>query len=443
MKWLRVMAAGVLLGGAALMCGAQVTAGTRSGEDHSREDAAAAQMQAAEAALEKGDYKTAESALKALAADRPKDARVLYDLGFAQEHNDEDDAAAVSYRAAVAADPGNTTAGLALGLLDARHGRAEAHRELEAVAAAKEAAPDVRARALRAMAALDVKTNPGQASDEVLQAIQLTGELPSDRAIAGEAALRSGSSGDAEKAFTDELAANPDDVNARLSLAQALKAQNKLGEAQSTLEAGVKAHPEDARPVAALASVLAAEGKDDEAITQIESLRAKDANAAQNPALTSMLARLYAMNHREADAEPLYRALLAANPNDPVLMDALGGVLLRQAKYAESEQILLKAVARREAFPDPQAWGEAESHLALAAQRNHHADLALQALKSRGTVLPDSPASLFLEATAHDALHQYKDAERFYRAFLQAAGGKFPDEEFEARHRLIALDHAK
>jgi Tfp pilus assembly protein PilF len=439
MKYLRSVAAGALIGGVALACAAQ-----RSVDDHTREDAAAARVQAAEAALEKGDYKTAESALKALLIDRPKDARVLYDLGFAQEHNGEDADAEASYRASLAADPNNALAGVGLGLLEARHGQTtEAHRELAAAASAKDAVPDVRARALRAMAALDVKSDPGQASAEVLQAIQLTGEIPSDADIAGQAALRTGSPADAEKEFARELANDPDDVNARLSLAQALKAEGKLGEAQTTLEAGVDAHPEDARLVAALAAVLSAESKDDQAIAALESLRAKDASAAQNPAITSMLARLYAMNHREADAEPLFRALLAARPDDPELADALGGVLLRQAKYAESEQVLQKAVARRNAFADASAWAEAESHLALAAQRNHHPELALQALHARDTVLPNSPASLFLEATAHDALHQYKDAERLYRAFLQSAGGKFPDEEFEARHRLIALDHAK
>jgi hypothetical protein len=32
---------------------------------------------------------------------------------------------------------------------------------------------------------------------------------------------------------------------------------------------------------------------------------------------------------------------------------------------------------------------------------------------------------------------------RAYRAFLSVANGKFPDQEFQARHRLIALQNVK
>ena len=67
----------------------------------------------------------------------------------------------------------------------------------------------------------------------------------------------------------------------------------------------------------------------------------------------------------------------------------------------------------------------------------------MQALTARATVLPNSAASLFLEAIAHDALHQNKDASRAYKAFLTMAGGKLPDEEFQARHRLVALEHLR
>jgi len=69
--------------------------------------------------------------------------------------------------------------------------------------------------------------------------------------------------------------------------------------------------------------------------------------------------------------------------------------------------------------------------------------MTLRALAARATVLPNSPASLFLEATAHDTLHQTKEARESYKAFLAVAGGKFPDQEFEARHRLVALEHMK
>jgi len=40
-------------------------------------------------------------------------------------------------------------------------------------------------------------------------------------------------------------------------------------------------------------------------------------------------------------------------------------------------------------------------------------------------------------------LHQTKEAEKAYTAFLAVAEGKYPDQEFQARHRLIALKNMK
>jgi hypothetical protein len=67
----------------------------------------------------------------------------------------------------------------------------------------------------------------------------------------------------------------------------------------------------------------------------------------------------------------------------------------------------------------------------------------LRALDLRATVLAPTPATLFLAATANDKLHQVKQASDLYKQFLAAAKGQFPDEEWEAKHRLIALEHTK
>jgi hypothetical protein len=126
-----------------------------------------------------------------------------------------------------------------------------------------------------------------------------------------------------------------------------------------------------------------------------------------------------------------------------MVLDDLASALVQEQSFPEAQTLLAKAAAMRSSFPSEAEWAEAEGHLAFAASRNHEPQVTLQALAARATVLPNSPASLFLEATAHDALHQNKDAERAYRAFLALAGGKFPDQEFQARHRLIALERER
>jgi hypothetical protein len=42
-------------------------------------------------------------------------------------------------------------------------------------------------------------------------------------------------------------------------------------------------------------------------------------------------------------------------------------------------------------------------------------------------------------ATAYDNLHQRKSAAEYYQKFLAAAQGNFPDQEWQAKHRLVAL----
>ena len=438
------MRAATLLLLAATAAGAQVTAGTRSADDQSRETAFAQRIAAAESALEKGDYKAAEAQLRQLAHDKPQDAQILYDLGFAQERNNEPVEAAENYQAAITAAPSLPQPRLALGLLEARLNHPDAARApLNAVADDHSAPSDLRGRALRALARLDEQANPSQASDELLQAIKLTGETAGDTAFAAELAAHSGDTSGAEAAYRKTLAANPSDPEATVGFARTLRQSGKSAEAEQLLTAAQTAHPDDPGVVAELADLYATENKNDEAIALVEALRSKDPQAAASPPLTAMLARLYAGANRFAEAESLYRSLLVQTPNDPGLLDALGGVLLRQAKYPESEQILKRAFDLRPEFHDDKAWAETATHLALAAQRNREPAVTLQALAARATVLPDSAASLFLQATANDALHHNKEAERLYRAFLSKAGGMFPDEEFEARHRLIALDHAK
>lgn len=437
----------VLVLGLSLPMAAQQTAGTRAADDTSRENAASERISAAESSLEKGDFAAAVKLLEALSTEHPKDARVLYDLGFAQEQLDHDYLAADAYAKAIAADGTLAEPKVALGLLDARAGRAEkAHAELSGVASDTNASPALRGRALRALAQLDSENKPADAREELLEAIKLTGEQPSDAALSAHIAERSGDSGDAQTIYAKQLARNPGDADAAVGMARALKAEGKVAEAEHVLVTARNASPangHDARLVAQLVAVYAAEGKDAEAMPLLEGLRHDDPTAAKDPILTEMLARMYAMNGREADAEALDRQLLQVEPNDPALLDALGGVLVKEGKNEEAVKVLSQAAGQRVAFHDDQAWGETVNHLAFAASRAHQPELVLQALAQRATVLPDSPTSHFLAATAHDTLHHKKQAIDEYKAFLAAAGGKFPDEEFEARHRIIALEHER
>jgi len=402
-----------------------------------------AQLRDAEAALEKGDYPTAVKTLTSLAAIRPSDAQILYDLGYAQERTDDDAGAAKSYASAIAADPAVAEPQLALALLDARSGHTDkAHGEFAGVTQLASAPPAIKARAFRSLAQLDETSNPAAASDDLLAAIKLTGETPADTALSAELAERAGDKSGAETAYRRTLQTNPDDTEAAIGLGHVLLQSSRAAEAEAILAPLLKTHPADPRLVSQMAAVYAAEEKTEQAIPLLVQLRS-DPKFAADPALTRQLARLYAADNQNAQAEELFRAALTKTPGDPSLLDDLGTVLVRQQKYPEAQKTLEAAVALRDKFPTSADFGDAAGHLAFAASKNGQPREVLQALKMRATVLPNSAPSLFLEATAHDTLHEYKEAGQAYRAFLAIAAGQFPDQEFEAKHRLIALEHMK
>ena len=80
------------------------------------------------------------------------------------------------------------------------------------------------------------------------------------------------------------------------------------------------------------------------------------------------------------------------------------------------------------------------SGLAFAASRTGHPDVTLHALTMRSRFLPENASTLFLWAISYDSLHQKLQAAAYYHRFLEAAGGKFPDQEWQARQRLQILE---
>ncbi|MDQ2926041.1 MAG: tetratricopeptide repeat protein [Acidobacteriota bacterium] len=428
---------------AAVSAAAQLPAGTRDAADNSRVDAANAKLRDAEAALERGDFTAAAKTLQALSVERPKDAQILYDLGFADERIGDDAGAAKAYETAIAASPEVPEPRVALGLLNARAGQADkAHSELAEVTRMDTASPQLKARALRALAHLDEATHPTDAGEELLAAVKLTGETPEDTAFSAALAERSGDTAGAEAAYRRVLQLHPEDLDAAVGLAHILQQTNRAAEAEAALTEPLKAHPNDPRLVSQMASIYAAAGNAKQAIPLLLQL-SSDPKFATDAALTRQLARLYALDGQNVEAEQMYKAALAKDSHDPTVLDDLGSVLVLQQKYPEAEQVLAAAVAQRDRFPNSEAFGEAAGHLAFAHSKAGHPRETLQALALRATVLPNSAPALFLEATAHDTLQEVKEAERAYRAFLAIAAGMFPDQEFQARHRLIALEHTK
>ena len=330
---------------------------------------------------------------------------------------------------------------LALGLLLARGGRlSDAHSQLQTATTLTTDNPALKARAFRALARIDQASNPSAASDELLSAIKITPETPEDILLSGELAEASGDSTAAELAYRRLLAVDPQNHDATAALTHLLLHQQRPDQAEALLTAALAKDPDNPTLNAQLASLYEQQGKTAQALPLATKLHASH---PEDAALTRLLARLFSRDQQYDQAAPLYASLLGNSPQDPTLLDDSADVQIHLKNFAEAEALLKRAVAEPTAFPTKDDLGQAASHLAFAASANNDPTTTLQALTIRGTVLPQSPSSLFLSATAHDKLHQTKQATDLYKQFLSVANGQFPDEEWEARHRLLTLDHMK
>jgi tetratricopeptide (TPR) repeat protein len=392
-------------------------------------------------ALDKQDYPTALKLLSTLADKNPTDAHLLYDLAFTQDALDQTTAAEATYRRAIAADPAYFDPHLALGLLLARSGKlTDAHAELLKATTLTTDNQALKARAYRALARLDQTSNPAAASDDLLAALKISPETADDILLSGELAEASGDTTAAELAYRRLLAVDPQNHDATAALTHLLLHQQKPDQAEALLTAALAKDPENPTLNAQLASLYEQQGKTAQAIPLATKLHAAHPDDA---ALTRLLARLYSRNQQYDQAAPLYAALIVKSPQDPTLLDDAADVQIHLKNFAEAESLLKRAIAQPSAFPTQDDLAQAASHLAFAASANNDPATTLQAIEIRDRVLPQSPSSLFLSATAHDKLHHTKQATDLYKKFLSVANGQFPDEEWEARHRLLTLEHMK
>jgi Tfp pilus assembly protein PilF len=445
-------------------------------------------IQQANDALASGDYSGALKLLTTLNAQLPNNPQVLYDIGLALDALSDASPAAnapqpaaspstapagsssssssngapppttaeSAYRAAIAADTNFAPPHVALALLLARTGHsADARAEFDAAIAITDITPPLKARALRARARLELTgdpahslpSNPTAASADLLAALQIIPEQPEDILLSAQIAEATPDQAAAERAYRRYLAlpGNTGDPAATAALAHILLVQRRPAEAEALLNPAHAAHPDNPAFTAQLAQAWIDSGdaaKIARAVPLVESLHSANPS---NAAVTRLLARIYVAIGQPEKADPLYAALVAGGSAhaDPTLATDYAELLIRQHRPAEAEKLLKQALANPHSYARPADEADAALHLAFAAQDIDDPKTTLQALALSATLQPPSPAALFLEATANDALHQSSQAQENYKKFLAASAGKYPDQESQARQRLAVLQHAK
>jgi tetratricopeptide (TPR) repeat protein len=400
------------------------------------QDPAADQLAQAESDIEKRDYANAELLLKKYLEAQPENYAALYDLGFLYHQLGKREESIAAYRKSVSAKPDVFESNLNLGLALADSGDPQAEQFLKTATKLNSSSNITQGhmRAWMALGGLLETSKPDEAIAAFQQAATLDSTNPEPHLESGTLFEKQQKFGDAEKEYQQALNVAPSSSDALIALSNLYVREKRFSDAEAPLKKLVELHSNDAGTHFQLGRMLAIAGNNEGAVNELEAglrLDPSDRRAQRD------LADLDAESGKYDHAEQLYAALLGSNPNDSGLHLGLGRMLLRQKKFPDAEHELMKAA---ELKPDS---GETYGELAVAANENKDYPLAIKAADLRAKYLPENPMSYFLRATAYDHLRDAKQAARYYHQFLEVAGGKYPDQEWQATHRLIAIEPKK
>lgn len=394
----------------------------------------APEVEQAEAAIQKADYSTARSLLEKYVAAHPHDYLAWFDLGYVYKATNQLAEAIDAYRKSIVSKPDVFESNLNLGILLARQGdNAGAAKYLKAATQLTPTAhvDEGLARAWQSLGIVLQDADPQQALAAFAEAEKLQPNNFEVHFAAGQAYEKQNQIDAATKEYETAMALDPKSVEPVVALSVVYTKQRKYLQAEAMLRKLLAADPQNQTVRTQLGRVLAAEGKSDEAAKELAGGPSK---IPDDPHAALELGTMYVKAGRYAEAEQMFRSVVQKLPQDAEGHYAFGSVLMQEKKYPEAQQELLIAVKLK---PD---LGEAYGNLAVVASENKDYQLTIRALDARSKLLPETPATYFLRATSYDNLRATKQAVESYQQFLQADGGQQPDMEWQARHRLIALD---
>jgi Flp pilus assembly protein TadD len=389
----------------------------------------------AEADIEKNQFAAAEPLLRKALEKDSNNYQAWFDLGFVLNGLTRTDESIAAYRKSVAAKPDIFESNLNLGLMLARSSNPEAEEFLRAATTLKptDHVEEGQQRAWLALAHLVENKKPDEALQDYRKAAELIPKDPEPHLFAGALYERQKQFSDAEAEYKQALALDPHSSEAAVAVANIYMKSNRLADAEPLLrKLAAEQRPKDEAVHLQLARVLEAEDKKDDAIAELQialKLAPSDADAQRE------IAELYASAGKNDLAEAAYRSLIATQPNDPESHRGLGKALLLQKKFPEAQQEFLVALRLKRDSPDVYV------DLAFAANENKNYELVVRALNGRSMLNAEfPPICFFLRASAYDHLRDYKQAALDYHRFLDVGKGKYPDQEWQATHRLIAID---
>jgi len=398
------------------------------------DDSTSPEIDQAETAMQKQDYVAAETLLLKALASNANAYRAWFDLGYIYTATKHVPEAIVAYRKSVDAKPDVFESNLNLGILLARQGEnAEAAKYLKAATQLKPTAKtdEGLARAWLSLGLVEEESDPQQALAAYGEAVKLTPSDPEPHISTGLLLEKQDKLAEAAREYQVAAKLDPKSTQPITGLANVYSKQKKYAEAETQLRKLVAIDPDNNNALVQLGRVLAAEGKTDEAAAF---MTAEQSASSDDPRAALERGTMYVKAGKNAEAEQQFRIAVQGMPQDAEAHFALGSVLMEEKQYSESQSELLMAAKLK---PD---MAEIYGNLAVVAGENKNYELAIRALDQRAKYLPEAPATYFLRATSYDYLKANAKAVENYQRFLATDGGKMPNQEWQARHRLIAID---
>src|SRR3569833_496924 len=275
----------------------------------------------------------------------------------------------------------------------------------------------------------------------------------------GQALFAAGQFAEAEMQLQAAVTANPKSAAANLGLARSLLKQEKFADAEASFRAAAASDPSFHNALLELAAEYDRTGHSAEAIAILREF-------PSNPMASKRMAELLVASGNAKAAIPALEATVAQTPttkNQMALIDAyrdagMRDKMLAQLKIAtESDQqnydlhmsygrnlrdqrqfrpAAGQFQAAANLMPDSvEALNELAGVLILAEEY----DAGLAALDRVHALGKEIPGDFYLRAITLDKLRRNKPALEAYKQFLAVAGGKYPDDEFRARQRVLLL----
>jgi len=380
-------------------------------------------------ALQDGHYDAAVQALAKAVADDPKDYYSHFNLALAYGSLHKDAEAVAEYRKTLELKPGLYEAEINAGIMLVRDNEpAEALPLLED--AVKQKPSELRPRFFLAEAQLETGADE-QAGEGFQAALVIDPKSPEATLGMARALAREGKLAESEPVFRRAIELDPSYRDALLELAGLYDKNGQPAEAMAIY----KEFPGNASARESLGQLLVESKQYADGASRLEDAYAKD----PSPDNRILLAQAYILNGQREKALPLLEKSVAAEPANFEVRMAYARDLRDLRRFPEAVAQFQAAAKLKPA--DAKTWSELGAALNMASAPGD----ALAALDKARDLGEDTPGNWFLRAIILDKARQSKPALEAYRKFLSIAGGKFPNQEWQARQRsrIIQLELEK